>query len=153
MFSLFKKKQTHTEKVLKSFQDDYTTEQKEAILCAILAVGGADGDFLTLDEDKFILEIYSLLGYNFVNSKEHVLKYREDILMYSTLNSLNNRQKSWFATAILIMGKINNNNDRELRDKFDYIVEILHNIGIDEQDAINEANKYNRFSIFLNSQK
>lgn len=112
----------------------FTEIQKEAILSTLIFIAGEDGKISSC-ESEYINNIELLLGYNLdeeEGNKQAVL-YLTDNGVFSTLNSLNGGQKTWFIVAAIGMMRIDITG---VREKANFTFGIFRNIGIADEEVV-----------------
>ena len=104
MFSLFNSnnQKSGINQHLREFQDQFSENQRKAIMSCLFIIANLDGEFHR-KEEKFFIEAASVLGYKLSGD------YLDDFMsmggekLINILNSLDDSQKDWFIIAAYVM--------------------------------------------------
>lgn len=104
LFSFFNKnkQQTAVQEHLSRFQDQFTENQKIAIMNSLFVIANSDDEFHE-KEQQFFEQTAMLLGYQLTNNifkKFTSITHEEHFKM---LNSLNESQKDWYIYTAFVM--------------------------------------------------
>ena len=119
VFNFFNKheKQSVINEHLSGFQEEFSEDQKNAILCSLFLIANSDGEFHQ-KESVFFDQTANLLGYrlgqNFLDDFFSLDKAR----LYQLLNSLDESQKDWY--IITAFGMVHADG-RTLEREFQYL--------------------------------
>ncbi|HBG86121.1 MAG TPA: hypothetical protein DDW62_01075, partial [Marinilabiliaceae bacterium] len=97
LFNFFKKheKQNEVRQHLGGFQDEFSDNQKKAVMCSLMLIANSDGEFHR-KEEMFFEQTATMLGYRLSGD------YIDDLLamgkekLFQLLKSLDESQKDWY---------------------------------------------------------
>jgi len=87
---------------LSGFRNEFTKQQKVAILLSLFAIANSDGNF-HLSEQEFLKQISSLLGFNLEDNLIDVILPLDNSELINLLNSLSESQKDWYIVTVMGM--------------------------------------------------
>jgi uncharacterized tellurite resistance protein B-like protein len=129
MFSLFKKNKNEdsTNHHFRGFQDQFSENQRRAIMCSLFTIANSDGEFHK-KEQEFFVEVASVLGYKLRdNYLDDFLSIGRDRLL-NILNGLDENQKDWYIITAFTMIHIDG---KALEIEFQYLESYFNSMGID----------------------
>jgi hypothetical protein len=107
LFDYFKrnKEKSAIQEHLGGFQDDFSYQEKTAIMCSLLGIATADQDY-DGKEKIYMKETALLLGYPLkdnIDDQINQLMALDRDQLFSTLNGLTKSQKDWYIVTVLGM--------------------------------------------------
>lgn len=131
LFSFFNKheKQSAVNAHLGGFQDEFTKNQKKAILNSLLLIACSDGDYHQ-KEVQFFEQAATLLGFRLTQDyAEELMSFSRDNL-FQLLNSLSESQKDWYIVTVFGMMYADG---EALEIESQYLDALFDNMGITEE--------------------
>jgi hypothetical protein len=137
MFSFLKRNKSTINKHFRNFQDQFSENQKKAIMCSLLIIANSDGEFHR-KEAQFLKEVARALGYHLsdVNLKDFMSIGPEGI--FQILDSLDDGQKDWYIITAFAMLHVDGH---ALEVEFQYLEAYFGKMGITRKRFESVANK------------
>lgn len=137
MFNFFKKKEEPSNQQLENFQEEYTLEQRAAIIGSLVKMAQSDGETHP-KELQFVEQARKLLGVELDDPVIADILQGDEEAMTGLLKSLGQSQKEWLIAAlhsvILADGKVE-------ESETSFIVNFCAEIGISEFDYLVITNR------------
>jgi len=142
LFNSFLKKENEKEvrKHLGGFQDNFSEQQKKAIMLSLFLIANSDEEYHQ-KEYQFFMKAATLLGYriksNFGDQVDEFAKMsRQDL--FGSLSSLDESQKDWY--ILTVFGMIHAD-EVPLEIEFQYASSFFDSMGITEERCENVIKK------------
>lgn len=131
LFNFFKKheNQSYINQHLSGFQNNFSSNQKKAIMCSLFLIANADKEFHN-KEAVFFEQTAKLLGYKLTsNFLEEFLSFNK-VELLQLLDSLDESQKDWY--IVTAFGMVHADG-RALEKEYQYFEVFLENMNITEE--------------------
>lgn len=104
MFSILRRKKSKVslDQHFQGFQNQFSANQKLAIMASLFIIANADGEFHN-KEARFLKEVALALGYNYIpKNLDEFMKIGPE-KVFQKLNSLEDSQKDWYIITAFAM--------------------------------------------------